>query len=124
MKSIWIAVIVVIISSVSYASDLGSYSNDPSNKSFFDEFGLALFFISCFAFILLFNLRYAYTHYGKYPSFEDYRTKYPDLVKQGCVECFKCGCNKIQVRGLWGPTDKKKTHSCITCGTPLYKSKH
>lgn len=85
---------------------------------------IASIFLSSLGLIIFINKRYAYNHFGKYPTFDEYSQQYPKLVSPGRVVCYKCGGTKLQVRGLWGPTDNKKTHSCLTCGTPLYKSEH
>lgn len=62
--------------------------------------------------------------YARLPTFDEYQSQHPGLVKPGRVECFKCGGTKLYVRGLDGALDKKKIHSCSTCGIPLYKSNH
>ncbi len=82
------------------------------------------FFLSIIGIIIFKYKRYVYDHFGKYPTFDEYIQQYPKLVSPGRVICYKCGGTKLQVRGLYGPTDNKKTHSCLTCGAPLYKSEH
>jgi len=62
--------------------------------------------------------------YQKIPTFEDYKTAHPELVKRGRVECDKCGGTKIYTRGLTSAVDSQKTHFCSTCGKPLYRSQH
>lgn len=74
--------------------------------------------------IVFLNYRHYRTRYGRFPTFEEYKTKNPGLVKHGRVECVKCGGTHIYAKGLFSAVDRRKTHYCSTCGTPLYKSKH
>ena len=82
------------------------------------------FFIFVAVIIIAFNLNHYHSRYARFPTFDEYQSQHPGLVKPGRVECFKCGGTKLFVRGLWSAVDNKKTHSCSTCGTPLYKSNH
>src|SRR5690606_2114774 len=82
------------------------------------------FFILVFGFIITVNYYHYRSRYSRFPTFEEYRARHPGLVRHGRAECFKCGGTKVYVRGLWNATDRRKTHFCSTCGTPLYKSKH
>ncbi len=78
-------------------------------------------FIFFFIYIIKSN---KYKYHGKYLSYEEYKNKYPHLIGKGTVECFNCGSSKIQSRGLYGAVDTNRTHSCILCGTTLYKTEH
>ena len=62
-------------------------------------------------------------------TFEAYKKKYPDLVKDGGVECKKCGSKNIRIIQRITPyaSDYNKAisvaHICKTCGHILYYSK-
>lgn len=88
------------------------------------EFGFFFLFLFVVALILAINHNYYRSRYARFPTFDEYQSQHPELVKPGRVACFKCGATKLHVRGLWSAMDNKKTHFCSTCGTPLYKSKH
>lgn len=50
-----------------------------------------------------------------------YRKAYPDNVRSNKVSCFKCGSDRIHVRGLMNHTYHRE-HLCYQCGTALYYS--
>jgi uncharacterized paraquat-inducible protein A len=62
--------------------------------------------------------------YEKLPTFDQYKEHHTELVNRGRVECHQCGGTKMHTRGLDDANDKRKTHFCTTCGTPLYRSQH
>jgi uncharacterized paraquat-inducible protein A len=74
--------------------------------------------------ILAISACYYHSRYEKYPDFEEYKRTHPDKVRNGRVVCHICGGSRIQMRGLDAAVDRRKTHSCVTCGTTLYPSFH
>jgi amino acid transporter len=92
----------------------------------FQNMGFALFIfgiIVFFALIIFLNVKHKHDHYGRFITFDEYKIKHPELVKKGVVECFNCGSDKIRSAGLSSAVDTLRTHSCIICGTALYKTK-
>ena len=85
-------------------------------ESFIPWFGLIV--------IIAINARYYYSRYRNHPTFEEYKSAHPDRVRNGRVLCYLCGGNIIKMRGLYAAVDRRKTHYCVTCGNPLYRSYH
>jgi hypothetical protein len=85
---------------------------------------MVFFILFCVVIILAINYNYYQSRYARFPTFEEYKSQNPDLIKPGRVACFQCGGTKLHVRGLWNAMDNRKTHFCSTCGAPLYRSKH
>jgi hypothetical protein len=57
------------------------------------------------------------------PTFDNYRSKYPDLVKDGKIKCHKCSGSDIFVKEVGNtPTSILNHHLCKTCGTTLFRS--
>ncbi|MDY4479369.1 MAG: hypothetical protein SPE33_04930 [[Pasteurella] aerogenes] len=60
-------------------------------------------------------------------DFESYKNRYPELVKNGRVNCCKCGSHsialmKVQSASFLSP--EIMVHQCRTCGCKLYYSKN
>lgn len=98
---------------------------------FFQLFGSHILFIIGLAVFLalavpLFKLIYRIyrRHYFRLPTFDNYKKEYPKSVINGKVKCHSCGGTHIQFKGLAHATDRRKTHLCVTCGLPLYRSRH
>ncbi|THB65590.1 MAG: hypothetical protein D6B27_08330 [Gammaproteobacteria bacterium] len=57
-------------------------------------------------------------------TFEAYRKRHPELVKDGRVKCIKCGGTSIWMRQVASsPFGAKYAHTCRNCGNKLYYSK-
>lgn len=57
-------------------------------------------------------------------SFDDYKSRNPDCVKNGKVTCKNCGANDMFLRVAGGgPGVVLNSHVCRQCGTELYRSK-
>lgn len=74
--------------------------------------------------IIIVNVRFYRSRYGNYPSFEEYKSAHPDKARNNRVSCYSCGGNFLKMRGLYSAVDRRKTHYCVTCGAPLYRSYH
>ena len=53
-------------------------------------------------------------------TFDVYKKRYPDLVKDGKVKCIKCGGTSIWMKQY---AANMYAHTCHNCGTELYYSK-
>lgn len=84
---------------------------------------LASFTVVIFIIIAV-NTYYYLNRYRRHPTFDEYKETHPNSIRKGRVTCHSCGGNHIQFRGLWSATDRRKTHMCVSCGTPLYRSYH
>ncbi len=76
------------------------------------------FFEAWFAFIVGVNVAHYWLSYRRYPSFEEYRRRYPALVRNGHCSCFRCGGRRVFLHNL-GPF--RRRHVCATCSTVLYR---
>jgi len=83
---------------------------------------LAMFIVMGVVF-LVFYLDYR-KRYKSLPTFEEYKAENPDNVVDGTIICTKCDGSKIQLRGYRNAGDRRKIHSCVGCGSPLYRSFH
>lgn len=59
-----------------------------------------------------------------YPTFDEYLEQHPQARNKGRVACHNCGASHIQFRGVRNAGDRRRVHFCVTCGTPLYRSRH
>ena len=89
-----------------------------------------LIFIVVISIIFIFNLKkIKFIKSIRKNTFEIYKNKYPDLVKDGKVKCNQCGSDDIGIITRYAPyaTDHEKpvaiAHVCKTCGHTLYYSK-
>ena len=57
------------------------------------------------------------------PTFDDYRSAHPELVKDGKISCYKCEGSDVSIRQIGKtPTSILNHHVCKTCGTTLFRS--
>jgi uncharacterized paraquat-inducible protein A len=76
-----------------------------------------LILLAVVAVFVMSRLQYAMR---KKKGFDWYRSKYPQLVRNGGVHCHKCEARDIRVHGLQGSSIRE--HLCGRCGTTLYYS--
>lgn len=57
--------------------------------------------------------------YASLPTFDEYRRRHPDLVKNGRCRCHSCGGDRVFLHTL---DAFHRRHVCATCGTVLYRS--
>ena len=98
---------------------------------FFQLFGSQILFIIGLAVFLALAVplckliyRIYRRQYFRLPTFDDYKKEHPNSVSNGKIKCHSCGGTHIQFKGLAHATDRRKTHLCVTCGLPLYRSRH
>lgn len=84
----------------------------------------SLTFVLVIIIIITLNTYYYWNRYRRHPTFDEYKEVRPNSIKKGRITCHSCGGTHIQFRGLRSATDRRKTHICVTCGTPLYRSYH
>ncbi len=81
-------------------------------------FIIIFFIIVFFIFISIVSLKVS-----KDETFDAYKRRRPDLVRNGSVKCAKCGGTSIWMkqvaRSVFGT---KYAHTCRNCGTKLYYS--
>lgn len=57
------------------------------------------------------------------PTFDQFLSRNPDLVKDGKISCPKCSGKDIFVKEIGKtPTSLLNHHICKTCGTTLFRS--
>jgi hypothetical protein len=57
------------------------------------------------------------------PTFDEFRGRNPELVKDGKICCPKCAGNDVFVKEVGKtPTSLLNHHICKTCGTTLFRS--
>lgn len=77
--------------------------------------GVVVFFVCTFVLSWLSYKRM----YLDLPTFEEYRSRYPHLVKEGRCRCYRCGGGRVFLHNL---DPYRRRHICATCGTVLYRS--
>ena len=60
--------------------------------------------------------------YRSWPTVDQYLEKNPELGQGQGIACSKCGSKSIRNWGVANGDDKRRLHSCNTCGTELYRS--
>ncbi len=71
-----------------------------------------------FAYIFLGSIFKSVIYLYKTPTFDKYRVKYPDKVKEGKVFCYSCDSDNVYLKHH----QQLNFHICKTCGKTLYKS--
>ncbi|WP_148561485.1 cbb3-type cytochrome oxidase subunit 3 [Thiopseudomonas alkaliphila] len=90
---------------------------------FSELLNFSFFVILLALFIGIFYYHY-WNRYRRFPTFDEYKKENPDCAKGGKIKCHSCSGTHIQFKGLSNATDRRKTHYCVTCGSPLYRSYH
>jgi hypothetical protein len=101
----------------------------PGQQKYFEnyfpgkrEMNLSLLFPIVFAVIGIF-IFLAFKKHTSLPTFDQYRSNHPELVKDGKIACHKCSGNDIFVKTIGHtPTSLLNHHLCKTCGTTLFRS--
>ena len=79
---------------------------------------LGVFLVIIAPIILLF-IGKSYRHL---PTVDQYLEAHPELGKGQGIACIKCGSKSIRSWGVANGDDKRRKHSCNSCGTELYRS--
>jgi len=83
------------------------------------EFLLIALFVGGFLFFSMAILRVSDDD-----TFDAYKIRHPDLVKDGRVKCVKCGGTSIWMKTVASsPFGVKYAHTCRNCGSQLYRSR-
>jgi len=84
--------------------------------------GLVAFLFPIVSTIVCYFVSRVELKYRHVVTVDKYLTDYPDVASGHGISCIKCGSLHIQSWGISGGDDKKKIHSCNSCGDTLYKS--
>lgn len=85
--------------------------------------GHSLFMGAMFLLVSSISLGTIFWRFRKFSkkTYLQYREDHPECVNNNKVSCFKCGSDRIHVRGLMNHTYHRE-HLCTQCGTTLYYS--
>ena len=95
---------------------------NPKVSAMLDQLFLIAFFalaVGLFVFIIRLNSRVLWHVYGRLPTFDQYRSRHPNLVRHGRCRCRSCGGDRIHVHSL---DAFMRRHVCTNCGELLYRS--
>jgi len=83
---------------------------------------MGLLFPLVFGGIILMLILAFKKHYSL-PTFDGYRAKHPELVKDGKIACYNCSGTDVFVKTVGNtPMSILNHHMCKTCGTNLFRS--
>ena len=84
-----------------------------------DDTLVTLAIVCVLALIIGMNALGFWNTYLRLPTFDEYRRRHPDLVRDGRLRCNRCGSGRVFLYHL---NEHHRRHLCTTCGAALYRS--
>lgn len=114
-------IVLSVLSAIGLAALMIGFASGKSETIFFGAVFSTISVTILLVGLKLINLRMAQLKMFSTHTFDSYKNKHPELVKNDSVECFSCGCKRIAARSLLNRTYHRE-HFCSKCGKTLYYS--